>query len=99
MRDPTPEEAFAILQGVKERYETHHGALIADDALEAGMHLSAGWLPDRHLPDKALDLLDEACARVPLSAPPLTWAQGWSSLPRPSLKYCPGGSVCQPKGC
>jgi len=39
-------------------------SLIADDALEAGVHLSTGWLPDRHLPDKALDLLDEACTRA-----------------------------------
>ena len=62
--EPTPEEALEILRGVKERYETHHNVLIAEDALEAAVHLSVGWLPDRHLPDKALDLLDEACARA-----------------------------------
>jgi len=62
--EPTPEEALAILRGVKERYEAHHGVLIADDALEAAVQLSIGWLPERHLPDKALDLLDEACARA-----------------------------------
>ncbi len=62
--EPTPEEALAILRGVKERYETHHGVAIADDALETAIQLSVGWLPDRHLPDKALDLLDEACARA-----------------------------------
>lgn len=62
--EPTPEEALEILRGVKERYETHHNVLIADDALKAAVELSAGWLPGRHLPDKALDLLDEACARA-----------------------------------
>ena len=64
VREPTPEEALAILRGVKERYEAHHNVLIAEDALEAAMRLSVGWLPGRHLPDKALDLLDEACARA-----------------------------------
>jgi len=70
--EPTPEEALAILTGVKGRYEAHHGVLIADEALKAAVRLSVGWLPQRHLPDKALDLLDEACARArlpTLSAP------------------------------
>jgi len=62
--EPTPEEALEILRGVKEHYEAHHHVLIADDALEAAVRLSVGWLPQRHLPDKALDLLDEACARA-----------------------------------
>ncbi len=62
--EPAPEEALEVLRGVKERYEAHHGVFIADDALEAAVQLSAGWLPGRHLPDKALDLLDEACARA-----------------------------------
>jgi len=62
--EPAPEEALEILRGVKERYEAHHNVLIADDALEAAVRLSIGWLPQRHLPDKALDLLDEACARA-----------------------------------
>jgi ATP-dependent Clp protease ATP-binding subunit ClpA len=62
--EPMPEEALEILRGVKERYEAHHNVLIAEDALEAAVQLSAGWLPERHLPDKALDLLDEACARA-----------------------------------
>jgi ATP-dependent Clp protease ATP-binding subunit ClpA len=44
--------------------ETHHGVTIADEALEAAVKLSVAWLPDRRLPDKALDLLDEACARA-----------------------------------
>jgi ATP-dependent Clp protease ATP-binding subunit ClpC len=62
--EPAPEEALEVLRGVKERYEAHHGVLIAEDALEAAVQLSIGWLPERHLPDKALDLLDEACARA-----------------------------------
>jgi ATP-dependent Clp protease ATP-binding subunit ClpB len=53
-----------MLRGVKARYETHHGVMIADEALVAAVKLSVAWLPDRRLPDKALDLLDEACARA-----------------------------------
>ncbi|MBE9508474.1 MAG: ATP-dependent Clp protease ATP-binding subunit [Chloroflexi bacterium] len=62
--EPSLEEALEILRGVKGRYEAHHGVLIAEDALEAAVQLSVGWMPERHLPDKALDLLDEACARA-----------------------------------
>jgi ATP-dependent Clp protease ATP-binding subunit ClpC len=62
--EPRPEEALEMLRGVKARYEMHHGVMIADEALEAAVKLSVAWLPDRHLPDKALDLLDEACARA-----------------------------------
>jgi ATP-dependent Clp protease ATP-binding subunit ClpA len=62
--EPRPEEALEMLRGVKARYETHHGVMIADEALEAAVKLPVAWLPDRHLPDKALDLLDEACARA-----------------------------------
>ena len=62
--EPRPEEALEMLRGVKARYETHHGVVIADEALAAAVKLSVAWLPDRHLPDKALDLLDEACARA-----------------------------------
>jgi ATP-dependent Clp protease ATP-binding subunit ClpC len=62
--EPTPEETLEILRGVKGRYEAHHNVAIADESLDACVRLSISWLPDRHLPDKALDLLDEACARV-----------------------------------
>ena len=62
--EPSPEDTLAILRGVKERYATHHHVIIADDALEAAVRLSVAWLPGRRLPDKALDLLDEACSRV-----------------------------------
>ena len=70
--EPSVEESIAILRGSKTRYEEHHGVIIQDDALDTAVRLSVNWLPDRKLPDKALDLLDEACAlaRVPtISAP------------------------------
>jgi ATP-dependent Clp protease ATP-binding subunit ClpA len=67
-----------MLRGVKARYETHHGVTIADEALEAAVTLSVAWLQDRHLPDKALDLLDEACARarIPTISRPAERATG-----------------------
>jgi len=70
--EPTAEESLEILRGVKTQYEEHHSVVIADEALKAAVELSTGWMPERRLPDKALDLLDEACARarVPtISAP------------------------------
>ena len=72
--EPRPEEALEMLRGVKARYETHHGVMIADEALEAAVKMSVAWLLDRHLPDKALDLLDEARAscRIPTSTSRLT---------------------------
>jgi len=76
--EPAPEEALEILQGIKERYEAHHNVLIAEDALEAAVQLSVGWMPERHLPDKALDLLDEACARarIPTISSPADMSAG-----------------------
>ena len=76
--EPTPEEALEILRGLKERYEAHHHVLITDDALEAAVQLSVGSLSERHLPDKALDLLDEACARarIPTVSKPADLAAG-----------------------
>jgi ATP-dependent Clp protease ATP-binding subunit ClpC len=70
--EPRPEEALEMLRGVKARYEAHHGVAIADEALEAAVKLSVAWLQERHLPDKALDLLDEACsrARIPTISKP-----------------------------
>jgi ATP-dependent Clp protease ATP-binding subunit ClpC len=62
--EPSPEDTLAILRGVKARYAEHHHVIIADDALEAAVRLSVAWLPGRRLPDKALDLLDEACSRA-----------------------------------
>ena len=64
LEEPTPEEALKILEGVRERYEAHHGVKIVPSALRAAVEFSARYLRERHLPDKALDLLDEACSRV-----------------------------------
>ncbi len=60
--EPTTEEAIEILKGLKPHYEAHHNVRINDEALESAVKLSARYINDRFLPDKALDLLDEACA-------------------------------------
>jgi ATP-dependent Clp protease ATP-binding subunit ClpB len=62
--EPTPEDAVAILRGLKERYEVHHGVRVTDAAIVAAVRLSARYLPDRRLPDKAIDLVDEAASRL-----------------------------------
>jgi ATP-dependent Clp protease ATP-binding subunit ClpB len=62
--EPSPEDTIAILRGLKERYEVHHGVRIRDAALVAAASLSARYLPDRQLPDKAIDLIDEAASRL-----------------------------------
>lgn len=64
--EPTPEQAGQILRGLRERYESHHRVQIADEALEAAVQLSVRYIPDRYLPDKAVDLMDEAASRVRL---------------------------------
>ena len=62
--EPSPEDTLAILRGIKEKYEIHHGIKIADDALIAAVELSRRYITDRFLPDKAIDLIDEAAAAV-----------------------------------
>lgn len=62
--EPTLERAVLMLNGLKEKYEAHHSILITDEAIESAVQLSARYIPDRHLPDKAIDLLDTAAARV-----------------------------------
>lgn len=62
--EPTTEDSIAILRGLKERYEMHHSVEITDDALIAAVTLSKRYIADRFLPDKAIDLIDEACAKV-----------------------------------
>ena len=64
VEEPSVEDTIAILRGVKERYEIHHGIEITDPALVAAATLSARYLPDRRLPDKAIDLIDEAASRI-----------------------------------
>lgn len=60
--EPSPEDTLTILRGIKEKYETHHGIKISDDALIAAVNLSTRYITDRFLPDKAIDLVDEAAA-------------------------------------
>jgi ATP-dependent Clp protease ATP-binding subunit ClpC len=64
--EPTTDEALAILEGLRERYEQHHQVKITDEALRASVMLSDRYISDRHLPDKAIDLMDEAGSRVRL---------------------------------
>jgi ATP-dependent Clp protease ATP-binding subunit ClpB len=62
--EPSVEETISILRGLKERYEVHHGVRITDPAVIAAATLSNRYISDRHLPDKAIDLIDEAAARL-----------------------------------
>ncbi len=62
--EPTPEEAVEILRGLREKYEEHHGLKISDGAIEAAVRLSVRYIGDRFLPDKAIDLIDEASSRL-----------------------------------
>ncbi len=71
--EPTPEEAEAILMGLRDRYEAHHKVRITDEAIKAAVELSNRYISDRFLPDKAIDLMDEAASRVriqSLTTPP-----------------------------
>ncbi len=65
--EPTEKEAVEILKGLRNRYEDHHKVTITDEALEAAVKLSARYINDRYLPDKAIDLIDEAASKVRLS--------------------------------
>lgn len=71
--EPSKEEAVEILKGIRDKYEAHHKVKITDDAIEQAVELSARYIGDRFLPDKAIDLIDEAASRVRLktfTAPP-----------------------------
>lgn len=71
--EPTVEETVEILKGIREKYEQHHKVTITDDALDGAARLSARYIADRFLPDKAIDLIDEAASKVrmkALTAPP-----------------------------
>jgi len=94
--EPSPEAARAILAGLRKRHEQHHHVLITDDALDAAVALSARYIADRFLPDKAIDLLDEAAASAALAAPPGTTARvtrdeiaaivtKWTGIPQNSV--------------
>jgi ATP-dependent Clp protease ATP-binding subunit ClpC len=62
--EPSVDEAIEILRGIKRRYEDHHRLTITDEALKSAVNLAARYIPDRFLPDKAIDLIDEAASRV-----------------------------------
>lgn len=64
VEEPDKAQCLEILKGLKEKYETHHKVIIGDDALEAAVQLSERYITDRNLPDKAIDVLDEACSKV-----------------------------------
>ena len=64
VQEPSVEDSISILRGLKERYETHHGVKISDSALVNAVLLSDRYITDRFLPDKALDLIDEACSAI-----------------------------------
>ena len=66
--EPTKEEALAILRGLRDKYEAHHKLKISDEALEAAVELSVRYIADRFLPDKAIDLVDEAASRLRITA-------------------------------
>ena len=68
VNEPDLEDALLILKGLKEKYEEHHKVKITDDAIEAAVKLSSRYITDRFLPDKAIDLIDEAASRVRLNA-------------------------------
>lgn len=66
--EPTADEAVLILRGLREKYEKHHAVRITDDALDTAVQLSTRYIPDRFLPDKAIDLIDEAASRLRLQS-------------------------------
>ena len=74
VKEPTPDEAVAILEGLRSGYEEHHNVKIDPGALEAAVRLTIRYLPDRRLPDKAIDALDEACVRTKISR--LSYSKG-----------------------
>ena len=65
--EPTISESIEILKGIRDKYEAHHKVRISDDAIKAAVELSSRYINDRYLPDKAIDLMDEACSKVKLA--------------------------------
>ena len=66
VEEPTKEQCVEILEGLKEKYEKHHHVVITEDALRAAVSMSKRYITDRNLPDKAIDVLDEACSSISL---------------------------------
>ena len=67
VNEPNRSDAITILRGIKDKYEVYHGVKITDEAIVAAVDLSSRYLPDRHLPDKAIDLIDEAASSLKIS--------------------------------
>lgn len=82
VNEPSMEEAVNILKGLRDRYEAHHKVVITDGAIEAAVKLADRYISDRFLPDKAIDLMDEAASRVRLQStlPPLELREAQASL-------------------
>ncbi len=72
VNEPTQEQTIEILRGIKHAYEQHHNLLISDEALQAATQLSSRYVPERFLPDKAIDVMDEAASRVKMYKSPLS---------------------------
>ncbi len=70
--EPTVEQTISILRGIKHAYEVHHNLHISDEALQAAARLSARYVPDRYLPDKAIDVMDEGASRVKMYKSPIS---------------------------
>lgn len=91
VQEPTEQQAEAILRGLSSRYEQHHGITISTEAIEAAVRLSVRYFPTRFLPDKAIDLMDEAAARLQISSaemsPPCRDRNG-EGRGRPVLQRC-----------
>ena len=76
VEEPSTDDAIKILEGLRDKYEAHHGVKITDEALKAAVELSARYITDRYLPDKAIDLMDEAASKIRI----------FSVTPPPDLK-------------
>jgi ATP-dependent Clp protease ATP-binding subunit ClpC len=89
VKEPSVDETIEILQGLRERYETHHQVTIGEDALVAAARLSDRYITDRFLPDKAIDLIDEASSRVRLryAMPPVQLRELKSELEKVEKEY------------
>ena len=94
IEEPSPEECRAMLAGLRQRYERHHGVQISEEAIGAAVTLSARFIPERRLPDKAFDLLDEGAAMVAMRAGHTVVAEdiarvvsGWTGVPVETLTH------------
>lgn len=76
VEEPNRDEAIIILEGLRSRFEDHHGVFIGSDAIQSAVDLSIQYLPELHLPDKAIDLIDQACSRARLKS---ISSGGWSN--------------------